>query len=98
MPLHQEFIMNKYLSLTPEVLHILKDKGTEAPFSCRYNTDAVQGTYVCRGCGHALFRADSHFSSGCGWPSFDDEIAGAVTRIPDADGNRTEIVCTKCAV
>ena len=88
--------MNKYNSLTPEVLHILQDKGTEAPFSCSYNTDATQGTYLCRGCGQALFRADSHFSSGCGWPSFDDEIPNAIKRVLDKDGRRTEILCNHC--
>lgn len=88
--------MNKYASLTPEVLHILRDKGTELPFSCKYDTEITQGTYLCRGCGHALFRADSHFSSGCGWPSFDDEIVNAIKREPDADGRRTEILCNYC--
>ena len=88
--------MNKYVSLTPEVLHILQDKGTEPPFSCSYNTDATQGTYLCRGCGHALFRADSHFASGCGWPSFDDEIPNTVKRVSDRDGRRTEILCHTC--
>jgi peptide methionine sulfoxide reductase msrA/msrB len=88
--------MNKYASLTPDILHILEDKGTEAPFSYGYDTDATQGTYLCRGCGQALFRADSHFSSGCGWPSFDDEISNTVKRVSDADGRRTEILCANC--
>lgn len=88
--------MNKYASLTPDILNILRDKETEPPFSCAYDTDATKGSYLCRGCGHALFRADSHFTSGCGWPSFDDEIPNAVTRKPDRDGRRTEIVCAHC--
>jgi len=89
-------MMNKYATLTPDVLDIIKNKHTEKPFSGKYNEKKLEGTYLCRGCGAALFRADNQFHSGCGWPSFDDEVAGSIKRIPDADGRRTEIVCTKC--
>jgi peptide methionine sulfoxide reductase msrA/msrB len=87
---------NKDLSLTPDVLSILRNKATEAPFSGVYPKDATRGTYVCRGCGLALFRASSQFTSGCGWPSFDDEIPHAILRKSDADGRRTEILCVRC--
>lgn len=88
--------MDKYKSLTPHQLHILKDKGTEPPFSGRYIDEIVEGSYLCRGCGAVLFRSDTQFISSCGWPSFDDEIAGAMTRSVDADGRRTEITCARC--
>ena len=88
--------MDKYTSLTPEVLHILQDKGTEPAFSGRYIEAVKQGSYLCRGCGLALFRADNQFTSTCGWPSFDDEINSTVLRQPDADGRRTEILCDRC--
>jgi peptide methionine sulfoxide reductase msrA/msrB len=88
--------MDKYASLTPIALAILKDKKTEAPESGKYNQYKKQGTYLCAGCGLALFRASSQFTSGCGWPSFDDEIEGAIGRKIDADGRRTEILCIRC--
>ncbi len=85
-----------YPDLTPEEKQVILDKGTEAPFSGEYvNTTAV-GTYVCRQCGVPLYRSDDKFDSHCGWPSFDDEIEGAVKRSLDADGQRTEITCAKC--
>lgn len=87
----------KYLSLTPSVKHILQDKGTEPAFSGLFiEKDTVQGTYICRGCGLALFREDNQFTSHCGWPSFDAELPHAVRRQPDADGRRTEILCARC--
>lgn len=89
-------MINKYASLTPNTLAILKDKATEAPFSGDYLAPLELGTFLCRGCGLALFRADSQFTSHCGWPSFDDEIAGTVERKMDADGRRTEILCARC--
>jgi len=88
--------MNKYASLTPELLHILRDKGTEPPFSGQYIEAVKQGSYLCRGCGLVLFRADNQFTSTCGWPSFDDEIADTILRQADADGRRTEILCNRC--
>ncbi len=88
--------MFKYKSLTPAVLQIVLGKGTEPPFSSDYATLLQQGTYLCSACGNALFRADSQFSSHCGWPSFDDELPGRILRQVDADGWRTEILCQTC--
>ena len=88
--------MYKYASLTPETLKILRDKDTESPFSGSYNECEIKGTYLCRGCGLPLFRASSQFFSGCGWPSFDEEIKDAVCRKSDVDGQRTEILCARC--
>lgn len=88
--------MNKYDSLTPNVLQILRHKATERPFSGQYNTVLSEGTYLCRGCGLALFRAHSQFNSSCGWPSFDMNIANNVKRVPDKDQIRTEIICNRC--
>lgn len=82
--------------LTPEEKRVIVGKGTEAPFSGEYYRFKGKGTYCCKQCGAPLYRSSDKFDSGCGWPSFDDEIAGAVKRVPDADGRRTEIVCAKC--
>ena len=82
--------------LTPEEKRVIVDKGTEAPFTGRYYKHKEPGTYVCRQCGAPLYRSADKFDAGCGWPSFDDEIPGAVKRTPDADGRRTEITCAKC--
>ncbi len=71
-------------------------KGTERPFTGKFNDHSEKGTYICKQCGAALYHADSKFRSDCGWPSFDDEIEGAVERLPDPDGMRTEIVCASC--
>jgi methionine-R-sulfoxide reductase len=76
--------------------HVILDKGTEAPFTGEYTEHFETGTYSCRQCGAALYRSDDKFRTECGWPSFDDEIPGAVTRVPDADGRRTEIICAAC--
>lgn len=84
------------LKLTPLERHVIEEKGTEAPFTGEYTDFFGQGTYVCKKCGAALYRSQDKFHSGCGWPSFDDQIAGAVKRTLDADGRRTEITCAKC--
>lgn len=82
--------------LTPEERHVIIDKGTEAPFSGKYVTFDAGGTYHCKQCGAPLYRSADKFDSGCGWPSFDDALPGAVRRTPDPDGQRTEITCARC--
>jgi methionine-R-sulfoxide reductase len=82
--------------LTAEEARIIVNKGTEYPYSGEYTDNKATGTYLCRRCNTPLYTSDSKFDSRCGWPSFDQEIPGAVTRIPDSDGRRIEIVCTNC--
>ena len=82
--------------LTPEEERVMVGKGTERPFTGKYDKFFEPGTYVCRRCGVPLYRSSDKFDGHCGWPSFDDEIAGAVRRVPDADGSRTEIQCANC--
>lgn len=86
--------MNK--PLTPFEQRVVLHKGTEPPDSGLYTALKAAGTYRCKVCDSALYRSTDKFESHCGWPSFDDEIAGAVTRVPDADGRRTEIICSNC--
>jgi len=86
----------QYNQLTPEEERVIVHRGTERPFTGRFLEHKEAGTYTCRRCGAELYRSDAKFESGCGWPAFDDEIAGAVTRKPDPDGQRVEIVCSAC--
>jgi peptide methionine sulfoxide reductase msrA/msrB len=94
--IHKEDSMT-YRTLTPEEKRVIVDKGTERPFSGQYYLNKEKGLYQCRQCGAGLFRSDSKFESGTGWPSFDDALPGAVRQIPDQDGRRIEIVCANCA-
>ncbi|WP_218033531.1 methionine-R-sulfoxide reductase [Adhaeribacter aerolatus] len=86
----------KYNKLTPEEERVILRKGTEFPFTGKFNKHKEPGTYVCRQCNTPLYRSADKFDSHCGWPSFDDEIPGAVKHVPDADGHRVEIVCAHC--
>ncbi|SIO01126.1 peptide-methionine (R)-S-oxide reductase [Singulisphaera sp. GP187] len=86
----------KFNPLSAEEARVILKKGTEAPFVGEYTNTTDPGTYVCRRCNAPLYRSDSKFVSDCGWPSFDDEIAGAVKRMMDSDGSRTEILCKNC--
>ena len=82
--------------LTPQEKHVIEDKGTEAPFTGKYFAFWDKGTYVCKRCRAPLYRSENKFEANCGWPSFDEEIPGAVKRMPDPDGMRTEIECANC--
>ncbi len=82
--------------LTPEEEYVIVNKGTEYPGTGKYDKFFEKGTYLCKRCNAPLYRSETKFDGHCGWPAFDDEIKGAVKRIPDADGQRTEIVCAKC--
>lgn len=82
--------------LTAEEERVIVQKGTERPFSGKFHDFHEKGTYVCKRCGAAIYLSSAKFDSGCGWPSFDDEIPGAVTRVTDADGQRIEISCASC--
>jgi len=85
--------MNK---LTSEEKRVLIDRGTETPFTGEYVNNERDGLYVCRRCDAPLYDSKDKFESNCGWPSFDDEIKGAVIKILDSDGFRTEVICANC--
>ena len=88
--------MQKYNILTPEEEKVIVHKETEVPFSGKFDKFYEKGIYTCKRCGAELYRSEDKFDFGCGWPSFDDEIKGAVRRETDADGMRTEILCANC--
>jgi len=86
----------KLNKLTPDEAKVILHKGTEMPYTGKFTNNKQSGTYSCKQCNAELYKSDDKFDSHCGWPSFDDEIPGAVRRVPDADGNRTEIICNNC--
>ena len=86
----------EYNELTPDEERVILHKGTEAPYTGKFTDNKKKGTYSCKQCGAPLYKSNDKFDSNCGWPSFDDEIEGAVKRVSDADGRRTEIICSNC--
>ncbi|MBW8323189.1 MAG: methionine-R-sulfoxide reductase [Prolixibacteraceae bacterium] len=86
----------KFNELNAFEKYVIEEKGTERPFTGIYYKHDEKGTYLCKKCNAPLYRSENKFDAHCGWPSFDDEIKGAVKRTVDADGRRTEITCFKC--
>lgn len=86
----------KYRALTEDEAYVILNKGTERPFTGSLLNNKVKGTYHCKQCDAPLYHSKDKFESGCGWPSFDDELPGAIERVIDADGRRTEIICKNC--
>jgi len=86
----------KFNELTELEKYVIEGKGTERPYSGMYYNFEEKGTYLCKKCNAPLYRSNDKFDAHCGWPSFDDEIKGAVKRTLDADGRRTEITCANC--
>lgn len=84
--------------LTPEQYRVMREKGTEAPFTGKYAHENIAGMYACAACGNPLFSSDTKFDSGTGWPSFDEALPGAVQFVSDGGHgmSRTEVVCAKC--
>ena len=85
-----------YNALSPEERFVIERKGTEAPFSGEFDDFYEEGIFTCRRCNAELYRSSDKFDAHCGWPAFDQEISGAVNRMPDPDGSRIEIECAKC--
>jgi len=88
--------MTNFNELNQDEQRVILNKGTETPFTGKYNDTSAKGVYLCKQCDTPLYRSEHKFISTCGWPSFDDEIDNAVKRLPDADGRRTEILCANC--
>ncbi len=94
--LHGERKKVEFKKLTAEEEQVIVHKDTEMPYSGKYDKFYEKGVYKCKRCGVSLYNSSDKFNSGCGWPSFDDEIDGAIKRVPDVDGKRIEIVCANC--
>ncbi len=92
----KEYMTMGYNELTPEEQRVIINKGTELPGTGKLLNNKEAGTYICKQCDAPLYRSENKFDAECGWPSFDDEIEGAVKRVRDADGRRTEIICSNC--
>ena len=85
-----------YNSLNAEERYVIEHKGTERPFTGEYDDFYEEGCYICRKCNAELYRSVDKFDAHCGWPAFDKEVEGAVTRLPDPDGRRIEVECANC--
>jgi len=87
---------SNYNTLSTQERYVIESKGTEPPFTGEYDDFYKEGVYACRRCNAELYRSADKFDAHCGWPSFDQEIAGAVKHLPDPDGQRTEVECVNC--
>ena len=85
-----------YNPLSSQERHVIEDKGTEPPFTGEYDDFYEEGLYICRRCNAELYRSGDKFDAHCGWPAFDQEMPGAITRLSDPDGQRIEIECANC--
>ena len=94
--MEKTYIHMEMRKLTREEERVIVHKGTEYPFTGKYDDFFQKGTYVCKRCGQPLYSSEAKFDAGCGWPAFDKEFPGSVKRLPDPDGMRTEIECAMC--